>query len=295
VVTAYTIRVIYLLLSNVLLLLTQSKYTLPTYVHSNGHHHNYGPSCLANYTWLSFSTCSRREYFVTSGTSFIHRARCPSCHSINSVMLKRWMEQKPNCNISHPIDLLPVSQSCSKSMTWRTWCTDSDCMPRIICGQQNASKYKCRFLHMIHVLTIAACFITQADCILYTITHDHYIHRGDHVYGTLNGDSGCMGTIVQLTVKPCHGRHGLVWGRGASTSRILGSQSIFSQLSGISPSEISFNPHVRVYMTSHWVKTYMHARLDNMQSKSRFNVRTWKPRYWIAFSRIWEHNITDQK
>jgi len=205
------------------------------------------------------------------------------------------MEQKPNCNISHPIDLLRVSQRCSKSMTCRTWCTDSDCMPRIICGQQNASKYKCRFLHMIHVLTIAARFITQADCILYTITHDHYIHRGDHVYGTLNGDSGCMWTTAQLTAKPRHRRHGSVWGRGASTSRILGSQAIFSQLSRISPSEISLNLHVRVYMMSHWVKKYMHARLDNTQSKPRFNVRTCKPRYWIAFSRIREHNIKNNR
>jgi len=55
--------------------------------------------------------------------------------------------------------------------------------------------------------------------------------------------------------------------------------NFLSKLSGISPSEISLGLRVRVNTTSHYVKTYMHARLDNTQSKPNFSVTTSKPRY----------------
>jgi len=43
--------------------------------------------------------------------------------------------------------------------------------------------------------------------------------------------------------------------------------AIFSKLSDTSPYEISLDLHVRVNTTLHWVKTDMHARLDNTRSK----------------------------
>jgi len=44
-------------------------------------------------------------------------------------------------------------------------------------------------------------------------------------------------------------------------------------------------------MISHYVRTYMHKRLDNTQSKSNFTVTTCKISYWIAFSGTREHSI----
>jgi len=51
-------------------------------------------------------------------------------------------------------------------------------------------------------------------------------------------------------------------------------QAAFSKLSDISPSNISSGLHVCVNTTSPQLKTYMHGRLDNMQSETNFGVTT---------------------